>query len=279
MKRLFAVILLISLLFSLSAAAYAEDTLNDILHGILNEFDDMFSSGKKDAPPAIDLDVQPSYPKPSATQVPEEPRLEEAPAEEAPAVSDPDFSPIEVDFAGLQERNPDIAAWLYSPGTVISYPVAKTNDNVYYLHKDIDGNYSAYGTLFVDCKNENGFADGNTIIYGHHMNDGRMFAKLVDYKNQSYYDAHPVMYLNTPGGNYRVELFSGYITTADSDAFAINFTSDEENQAFIDKAIEQSTFESNVEVKPGDKLVTFTTCTYEYDDARFIVMGKLVPIH
>lgn len=211
--------------------------------------------------------ADPSQPDASATPVVEE------------IVLDPEVSPINVDFNALLTRNPETMGWLYCPDTAINYPVTQTDDNMFYLHKDIDGNYSSYGTLFVECLCQKNFKSLNSIIYGHHMNDGNMFAKLVNYAKQDYYNQHPVFYLNTPEMNYRVELFSGYITDMNSDTYSIDFTSAEENQAWLDKIIAQSTFESSVAVKPGDKILTLSTCTYEYDNARFVVHGKMIPIH
>lgn len=199
--------------------------------------------------------------------------------EQTEILLDPEISPIEVDFEALCQRNGDVVAWLYCPDTVISYPVVQTENNMDYLHKDIDGNYSSYGTLFVECLCRKDFQDTNTVIYGHHMNDGRMFAKLVKYAKQDYYNQHPVFYLNTPEMNYRVELFSGYITDMNSHTFDVDFANAEENQAWLDSIIAQSSFSSSVEVRPGDRILTLSTCTYEYDDARFVVHGKMVPIH
>lgn len=224
--------------------------------------------------------VQQTYVKPAAesspTPVPTPAESVQAPEQ---IVLDPEVSPIEVDFDSLKQRNADIVGWLYSPNTVINYPVCQTDDNMYYLHKDIDSNYSSYGTLFVECCNQKGFVDKNNIIYGHHMNDGKMLAHLVDYTYQNYYDEHPTMYLNTPEMNYRIELFSGYVTSMDSDTYKLSFTSDAENQQWLDSVISQSRFQSNVDVKTTDKILTLSTCTYDYDDARFVVLGKMVPIH
>ena len=116
------------------------------------------------------------------------------------------------------------------------------------------------------------------MIYGHHMNDGSMFASICNYGKQEYYDAHPVMYLNTPTQNYRVELFTGFITSADSSVYTFFFNSDAEYGAFLEKMKGFSDFDCDVEVGPEDRIITLSTCTYEYDNARYVVMGKLVPI-
>lgn len=193
-------------------------------------------------------------------------------------VLDDAASPIVVDFEALKERNGDVCAWLYCPDTVISYPVVEAEDNSFYLHRDIDLNYSSYGTLFTEAMSARNFDNDNSIIYGHHMKDGGMFAGLVNYAKESYYIKHPVFYLNTPEMNYRVEVFAAFLTDMYSDAYNNSFDSDEEMQAWLDAAKELSAIETEVEVQPGDRILTLSTCTYEYDTARYVVMGKMIPI-
>ena len=188
-------------------------------------------------------------------------------------------SPIDVDFDALREQCADVVGWIYSEDTVINYPMVIAEDNFYYLRRMIDGNYNSSGTLFLDCLNEGDFSSKNTLIYGHNMRDGSMFASIRNYDKQEYYDAHPKLYINTPDGNYRVEIFSGYITDADSDTYTIGFGSDEEYQAYLDKMVSQSAFTSDVKPTSADRIVTLSTCTYEYSDARFVVQGRLVPIN
>ena len=196
-------------------------------------------------------------------------------------VLDPEVSPVNVDFDQLLKDYPDIVGWLYSPDTVINYPVCQYDDNAYYLNRLPNGNYNSGGTLFVDCLNQHNFTDPNTIIYGHHMNDGSMFAKLIDYSYQEYYDEHPVMYLNTPKYNYRIELFAGYVTSADAldTTYKISFYDDDDFTNVMNTLKGQSKFTCDVEPKPGDKILTLSTCTYEYDNARFVVQGRMVAIH
>lgn len=113
-------------------------------------------------------------------------------------------APISIDFEQLCQVNPDIIGWIYCEDTVINYPVLKGNDNDYYLHHTYDGTYSASGSIFVDAENADDFADSNTIIYGHHMKNGSMFASLSKWADQDYYEAHPVMWLLTPKQNYKI---------------------------------------------------------------------------
>ncbi len=187
-------------------------------------------------------------------------------------------SPIEVDFDALLAQNSEVNGWLYCADSPINYPVAQGKDNDYYLHRLIDGSYSGGGTLFLDFFCEKDYAGRNSVVYGHHMNDGSMFASLSKFRDQAYYDAHPVMYLNTPNQNFRLDLFSGYITNANSDSYTIGFLDDEAFQQYLDKICSQSDFESTVQVTAQDRIVTLSTCSYEFENARYVVHGKLVPI-
>ena len=208
---------------------------------------------------------------PAATQAP------------APAV---ELSPLSVDFNELLGECPDIVGWIYSEGTKINYPVVQCKrDNpvtadYYYLYRDIHGNYSGNGTPFLDVKCAGDFSDYNSIIYGHHMNDGSMFASLDGYRKDgdSYYQQHPILYLNTPGQNYRVELFAGYLTDADSSTYTVSFPDTSSFLLYCQDMKAKSNFHSDVEIQAGDRIVTLSTCAYDWYDARYVVQGKLVPL-
>lgn len=192
---------------------------------------------------------------------------------------DPEVSPIEIDFETLLNDCEDIVGWLYSPDTVINYPVAQAEDNDKYLYNFIDGRYNGSGTLFFDYLCEPDLTSTNTVMYGHHMNDGSMLASLCNYGRQDYYEAHPVLYFNSPEQNYRVEVFSAYITDPGAVSYIIEFSEDYTFQNFLDEVRGLSKIQSPVEVTTEDRIMTFSTCTYEYNNARFVVHGKLVPIH
>lgn len=179
---------------------------------------------------------------------------------------------INVDFEALQKLNDDVVAWIYCPDTKINYPVLQTGNNDYYLNHLLDGTYNINGSIFMDYRNESNFTDGNTLIYGHHMQSGAMFASLTKYKDQSHYDAHPYIYVLTPTQNYRLELFAGCIVDCFSPVFSTEMTDD-----LIAEFMKTSKFKSTV-TDPTGPVVTLSTCTYEYDDARFVVLGQLVAI-
>ena len=185
--------------------------------------------------------------------------------------------PITIDFDSLLNRNPDVIGWIYCPDTIINYPVVQGKNNDQYLRKDLDGKYLVSGTLFADYRNGILGEDANYIIYGHNMKNGTMFSMLAKYKQQSYYDQHPVMYYLTPSGNYKLELFAGLVVKRDNKIYVPN-QSKEEFAELITEYRAKSTFKSDVELEYNDIIVTLSTCSYEFDNARYIVMGKLMPI-
>ncbi len=183
--------------------------------------------------------------------------------------------PAEVDFDSLLKVSENAAAWIYCPGTEINNVIAQAEDNEYYLHRLLDGTDAYAGTLFMDYRNKRDLSGWNTVIYGHNMKNGTMFAGLQDYQDQEFYEEHPVMYLYTPGKRYRLELIAGYRTDVNDRIYSIP-ASEEDKTAILEYACGKSAFVS--EVKPGenDRLVTLSTCDYAYDDARYVVIGRLV---
>lgn len=186
-----------------------------------------------------------------------------------------------VDWKALKKVNSDVQGWLYQKGTVINYPVVQGTDNDTYLHTRFDKQWSGGGTLFVDCRMEKDFKGFNSIIYGHHMKDGSMFRSIRGYtKEDGYYDKHKTLELATPHGNYHLVVFSAFITKAtDEDTYKMTYD-EAEKQAYIDRAWERSELpitRDSVDVTKNDRLVTLSTCAYDYEEARYIVMCKMVP--
>ena len=178
----------------------------------------------------------------------------------------------QVDFDALAQVNGDIVGWLYVPGTVINYPVVQGDDNEYYLKHLFDGKYNSSGCIYLDCGAEGNFTSMNSVLHGHHMKNGSMFAGICKYKDQSYFDEHPTAMLLTPDGNYLVEFFSGYVCEVTADAWDYDF-----DESWLDKRIRSSYFAADVIPTTEDHILTLSTCSYEFTDARFVLHGILVP--
>ena len=181
----------------------------------------------------------------------------------------------EVDFEGLAAINPDIVGWIYSEGTPINYPIVHGTDNSYYLKHLYTGEYNGAGSIFLDSRNSSDFSDRHIVVYGHHIQNNSMFSSLTGYKQQEYYEAHPILYLMTPEDNYEIEVLAGYVASVKDDAWQITFDSEESFQAWIGKAIEKSTFSSNITPAVTDHIITLSTCSYEFDNARYVLVGIL----
>lgn len=179
----------------------------------------------------------------------------------------------QVDFASLRVLNSDVVGWIYGPGTRINYPVVQGTDNSFYLTHMFDGKENKCGSIFMDSMNNIDFSSTNSILHGHHMKNGSMFASLTEYESQAYYDSHPVLWLATPEKSYQVEIFTGFVTEVDSEAWQIEFATKEEYKSWLDRMKERGMFECDVIPETEDRILTLATCSYKYDDARFVVMG------
>ena len=207
-------------------------------------------------------EVAEQYVKPVIVDTEEQPEAEEG------------ILDLDVDFESLQAQNPDIVAWIYSPDTLINYPVVQAKDNSYYLRRMLDGRYNKNGTIFMDYRIASDMSDLHTIIYGHNMRNYAMFGTLTEYSKQEYYDEHPFIWLLTPEQNYKIEVISGFITPSDGEVYVFP-SSNEERDKLVEYVMKSSDFSSEVDIMPEERLVTLSTCTYEYDDARYVLVGVL----
>ena len=200
---------------------------------------------------------------------PEAPSAETAPQEPAAEAG------IQVDFEALWQINPDVVAWIYIEGTNIHYPVVQGPDNSYYLDRMVDGSYNGAGSLFLDYRNAGDFSQRHSVIYGHNMKNGTMFRQITQYKEQEFYEAHPTGLLITPEGTYTLVFFAGYVTDMNSQAWKLEFGSQEEYAQWLEDAVSHSAFTGGGIPTAQDRVVTFSTCTYDYNDARFVLLGLL----
>lgn len=213
-----------------------------------------------------------------ATQ-PEETHPEETHSAETRPTEPMEFAPISVDFNELWLYYPDLVAWLYCPTNSLNYPVVQTDNNQFYMTHLPNGRESAGGSLFIDCINEGDFSDANTVIYGHDMKDGTMFGYLHNYDSREYYEKHGDIYLLTPGQNYRLEILSAAVVPDDSWLYAKRM--DEQWRKNWAKEVYRLSMigTQNTANLEAEHYVTLSTCSYEYDNARFVVVASLKEIY
>ena len=185
---------------------------------------------------------------------------------------------FQVDFAGLRSQNQDVVGWIRLEGTVLDYPVVQGEDNAYYLDHTVLGEENRAGSIFLDYRNDSAMADANTVIYGHRMNNGSMFAELLNYAEQEYYEAHPTLYLATPEQDYRLEVAIAGEAEGDLDFVTQAWASEEDFEEALGELENISAIDTDVSLEYGDKLVTLFTCVRGDAAKRFIVVCKLTPV-
>ena len=172
---------------------------------------------------------------------------------------------VKISFEELVELYPDVIGWLYCEGTPINYPVVQAKDNDYYLRRMINGKYNIGGTIFMDYRNNADFSDEITIIYGHNMKNGSMFGAIPKYTKHSFLDAHKNILLTTPDKKYEIEVIGTLKTTSDDEVY--NFSDLAENRRKVAQRL-------GIEVN-DDRLIVFSTCLYDTEDSRLLLVGKL----
>lgn len=172
---------------------------------------------------------------------------------------------LKIDFDGLCAANEDVVGWIQIPAVSISYPVVQADDNDYYLHRSIEKEYLFAGCIFLDCYNDPDLLNYNSIIYGHNMRDGSMFAALKDFNDVSVYDSCPYFWIYTPGGDYLYKIFSVHRAADGSSTYTVRFKDYDSYLEWICQMEDNSSIETNTDISSGDRVITLSTCTGESD--------------
>lgn len=183
---------------------------------------------------------------------------------------------LNISFEPLLEINPDVVGWIKIADTPIDYPVVQTEDNSFYLDHDINQASSKAGTVFMDYRINNMQEDPHLILYGHNMRDGSMFHALMQYKEEDFFLEHQTFTFDQLYRDDTWEIFSAYVTTTDFYYIRTSFNSDADFLDFIGEFQERSMYETGIEITADDQILTLSTCTYEYDDARFVIHARRV---
>ncbi|MCQ2567193.1 MAG: class B sortase [Mogibacterium sp.] len=181
-----------------------------------------------------------------------------------------------VDFDALKAINPDAIAWLYLEDSRINYPVVKASDNDKYLSTLFDGSWGWAGTLFTDCATDDPFHQFSTIVYGHHMNDKSMFYSLDYYRDPEFAKSHPRFELIMEDGKYHLDVWACVSMASDSDLYKVNIQGDA-RAPYLEMIKKNAVYMTDVSVGVDDNIVILSTCAYEYENARQIVVCKMVP--
>lgn len=164
-----------------------------------------------------------------------------------------------VDFKSLTDINSDTVAWMKIPGTSIDYPVLQTTDNDYYLHKDFNRKFNTCGWIFMDYKNNSKMIDMNTVIYGHNIKSGIMFADLQKIQSNELGEEVTIEFY-TPLKKMIFRVFSSYMAQPDNYAIKSNIVDEDTQGKYIKEMLERSDVVYNVVPDKSDQLLTLSTC-------------------
>lgn len=184
---------------------------------------------------------------------------------------------VKIDFEKLKEINQDVYAWIKVPGTTVDYPILQSviEEDEYYLNTTIDGKRGLPGSIYTEKYNTTEFTDPVTIIYGHNMKDDTMFSELIKYREKEFFDKNPYVYIYTPTGRLKYQIFAAVVF--DNRYLMGNYNFNEKDD--FDKYITEikKSFEANINegVEVNNKVLTLSTCTGKTEQ-RFLVNGVLV---
>lgn len=202
-------------------------------------------------------------------------KKEEEPVEET--LPDPVDIPVDFDF--LLEQNQDIIGWIQVEGTKIDYPILyDTTYNRYYLNHNFKGTNTGYGSIFVLGENAGDFTDFNTVVYGHNMLDGSMFAQLHKFRKKDFFDTNGTIIVYTPDRKLTYQVFAAY--RRDNLNIIVNndFSTEELRTEYIESVYAQdavANFNPDCSVTASDRILTLSTCIGN-PAYRYVVQGVLI---
>lgn len=206
----------------------------------------------------------------------------EAPAVTAFGYTLAELGDVDIDFDALEAINTDIYAWIYIPGTNVDYPVAQSirdRNDAFYLDHNIYRQYQFSGTIYSEVQNSTDFSDRVTVLYGHNMLNGSMFASLHSFEDEDFFDKNNTVFILTKDKVYTYLIYSAYVY---DDRHILNsfFMSDDGVFAeYLDSTLHPHTYNGNVRegvtLDTDSRILTLSTCTNGASNTRYLVQGVL----
>lgn len=190
---------------------------------------------------------------------------------------------LEVSFDELMKINPDIYAWIKVPGTGVDYPVARSTsdgDDKFYLEHNIYRQYQFSGTIYSEIKNQPDMHDRVTVMYGHNMLNGSMFATLHYFEDKDFFDNNNTIFVMTKDKVFTYLVYAAYTYDNRHILNSFNLNDDEVFQEYLDSTLDPHAYDSNVRegvtLNTDNKILTLSTCTNGAANTRYLVQGVLV---
>lgn len=194
-----------------------------------------------------------------------------------------EYEELNLSFDEMMEINPDIYAWIYVPGTAVDYPVAQSmsdRDDSFYLSHNIYREYQFSGTIYSEVQNRTDFHDPVTVLYGHNMRNGSMFATLLNFENTDFFDENNTVFVFTEDKLYTYLIYAAYTYDDRHILNSFNMADEDTFLEYIDSTLHPYTYSGNVregvELDADSRILTLSTCTNGAANTRFLVQGVLV---
>lgn len=185
-------------------------------------------------------------------------------------------------FEELLAINPDVCAWVSLDNTQIDYPVLQGSTNLTYINKDVYGDFSLAGSIYLDSRNDRNFSDAYSLLYGHHMENSGMFGDLDLYKDEAFFNSNSTGTLILPNQSYQLEIFACLLVEAGDDAIF----NPEQWQTDINGLLSYVRSNSlylrqnpirKLEQAEEPHVLALSTCATEFTDARTIILAVMTP--
>ena len=174
----------------------------------------------------------------------------------------------------LNQSYDDSIGWIYIPDTNINYPIMQAEDNEYYLHRSYDGSYLYSGSIYLDWQCKSDFSGDVNMLYGHNMQNGSMFADVVNFINKDYFDSHKYGWLTTEDSVYRIEFFSVSQPQSYSGVYNVQRAGD----MWLKKLKSFNVIDREIEIEDDDCMISLSTCTNSEGSSRTVLTGKLIEV-
>lgn len=207
------------------------------------------------------------------------------PAREFSAYTEVNGRRVQKKFANLYEANPDFIGWITIQDTQVDYPVMQyMEDNEFYIHRNFNKEYDGSGLPFLDINCDYQKPTANLLIYGHNMKAGTMFAQIMKYNDQTFYNEHPTIRFDTLDEDDEYEVVAAFYSEIypadDTTHFKYYKFFDAENEEefndYVTNVIRLSAIDTGIVPEYGDELITLSTCAYHTEDGRFALVARKI---
>lgn len=199
---------------------------------------------------------------------------------EASTANDIQYTRIKAKLEELKKINRDIIGWIKIEDTDINYPVVWSNDNEFYLTHAYDGQYLRSGTIFSDMHNSSDSISKNynTVLYGHNMANGAMFADVLKFLDPEFFNSHNVIFYGFDGV-YTFEPFTMLETGTDFFYYQTIFRSMPLYEEFLQKMYDNAKIKKEgITFSRDDRIISLSTCTNRYSTGRYCLQARLIKV-